>query len=232
MKKIISLVFIVAIPLVTFFVYDRFYIVKTNMQKTQNQNTNSKTSAIKKTTILSVGDSLTAGYGLLESESYPAQLENRLVSSGLDVTVVNSGISGETTSGLLSRTDFLVSENADVYLITIGGNDALRNVPISETKKNLNQILTTLTGSVDREKIVLFRIKAPLNLGITYAKEFNDMYDEMGKKHGVNVLPFVEEEVFLNQTLMQGDGIHPNKNGYEVIVDKYILPKIKEILSK
>ncbi len=201
--------------------------------KKENKMQNVKTE-IK---IIAIGDSLTAGYNLPLNESYPKILEKKLQEKisregkkegkkEIKIEVINAGVSGETTAGLLERVDFIKTQNPEIVLITIGGNDAFRNLPIKDTKENIEKIIISLKEKVVGDKLFLMQIKAPLNLGVNYSKEFNNMYKEISQKQKVNLLEFVTPEVFLNKNLMLEDGIHPNKNGYEIIVDKYILENI------
>ena len=111
--------------------------------------------------IIAFGDSLTAGYGLSASEGYPAQLEAALRAEGLSVTVINSGVSGETTRGNLERAAFIRNQNPDLVLLGIGGNDALRQLPIEETQKNIEETITTLQGGVNPPVVVLLEMQAP-----------------------------------------------------------------------
>jgi acyl-CoA thioesterase-1 len=182
--------------------------------------------------IIAVGDSLTAGYDLPLSESYPEILEKKLMEAGADVEVVNAGVSGETTAGLLERAGFISGQKPDLLLITIGGNDAFRNLPLKNTKENITEALRIFKRSVRAQDIYLLRIEAVANAGLGYRKEFNGMYEEIAEAEGVNVLPFVVKEVFLDPKRMLPDGIHPNRIGYEFIVDTYIFPEIVEKVKR
>ncbi|MDQ3076200.1 MAG: arylesterase [bacterium] len=188
-------------------------------------------AVVSSTQIVAVGDSLTAGYGLPLAESYPAQLEQKLRADGYSVTVVNAGISGETTAGLLERVDFIKETKPDIILITIGGNDALRSLPIEQTKNNITKIVQSFKEILSAEKIFLMQIRSPLNAGLAYAQKFNTMYEEISKSEKIVLVPFVESKVFLNSSFMSGDGIHPNKEGYAFLVDKYIYPAVEKALE-
>lgn len=203
----------------------------------QSKKTESKVDVVAQkgeeanTKIIAVGDSLTAGYGLPLAESYPMQLEKKIKEAGYLVDVINAGISGETTAGLLERSDFVLSNKPDMILITIGGNDALRSLPINQTKQNLKNIIKKFKNNVPAEKIFLMQVRSPLNSGISYALNFNSMYKEIAEVEGIKLVPFVETEVFLNNSLMLEDGIHPNKDGYKVLVDRYVLPAVLKELE-
>ena len=127
-------------------------------------------------TIIGFGDSLTAGYGLPLTESYPAQLEQRLREAGYAVRVINAGVSGETTRGNRERATFIRTQNPDIVLLGIGGNDALRFLPLAETEINLRAILEILSQGPDAPHIVLLQMQAPLNAGPEYKKEFDVLY--------------------------------------------------------
>ncbi|MFM7088625.1 MAG: arylesterase [Candidatus Paceibacterota bacterium] len=196
------------------------------LYKTQNTESRVNTPATQaekgETKIIAVGDSLTAGYGLPLAESYPMQLENKLQENGFSVEVINAGVSGETTAGLLERVEFIKSNEPEMILITIGGNDALRNLPIENTEKNIRAILRVFKEVVPGENIFLMQVRSPLNAGLAYATRFNAIYTDLAKQEGVHLVPFVETEVFLNSDLMLEDRIHPNKAGYAKLIEKYI----------
>lgn len=179
-------------------------------------------------TIVAVGDSLTAGYNLSLADSYPKILERKLRGAGENVEVINAGISGETTAGLLERARFISGQKPGIVLVTIGGNDAFRNLPLKNTKENIQQTIKIFKQSVKAENIYLMQVEAPANLGQGYRDEFNAMYKQITDLEKINLLPFVVPEVFLDQSKMLPDGIHPNKKGYEFIVDSYIFPAILE----
>jgi acyl-CoA thioesterase-1 len=230
MKKIISVISIVLILGASFFLFQKNSQEKVSEIKPINTEINS--SPKNKTKIIAVGDSLTAGYGLNLDESYPAQLEKKLLENFYNIEIINSGISGETSAGLLERVDFIISQNPEIVFITIGGNDALRNLPIENTEKNILQIVKKIKLKVKPENIFLLQIQAPGNLGINYVNRFNNMYKNISHNEDVVLVKFVENEVFTNTELMQSDGTHPNKKGYELLVNKYIYPKVIKVLIK
>lgn len=189
-----------------------------------------KTTSASEIKVIAFGDSLTAGYGLLLSEAYPAQLESNLQASGYDVSVINSGVSGETTRGNLERADFIASQKADVVILGIGGNDALRLLPITETRKNIEETVDILKGS--NTVVVLLQMQAPLTAGLGYKREFDSMYEEVAAEKGVILIPFLTAELFLKAENKLSDGIHYNKEGYRKAVEQYISPVLKEVLDK
>ncbi len=227
MKKIIKIFLLIVFLAGAFSVYyfDFFNLFNKKLNNSSTINNNQESAdAIK---IIAVGDSLTAGYGLNLNESYPMQLEKKLQENSYNVEVINAGISGETTAGLLDRVDFIKSNDPEMILITIGGNDALRNLPIEDTEENILAIIKSFKELVPANKIFLMEIKAPFNRGIAYANQFNSIYEKISKQEKINLVPFVTSEVFLDSTLMLQDRIHPNKKGYELIIEKYIYKAVK-----
>lgn len=180
--------------------------------------------------IVALGDSLTAGYGLPLNESYPAILENRLKEKGQSVKVVNAGISGETSRGSLERAEFIRNQNPDMVIFGIGGNDALRALPVAEMKINIEQTLEILISGEKSPKVLLLEIQSPLNAGFQYKKEFDAVYKDLAKKYQIPLVPFLVPEVFLKSEYMLEDRIHPNYLGYQKLVDDFILKAVlKEI---
>ncbi len=184
-----------------------------------------------KVKIVAFGDSLTAGYGLPASDSYPAQLETLLRSEGYDVSVINSGVSGETTRGNLERVGFILSQNPDIVILGIGGNDALRSLPLQDTRSNLEETITTLKGANSKLVILLLKMQAPLNSGLGYKREFDGLYEELANKHDLVLVPFLTTEIFFDSKNKLSDGIHYNQRGYGVVVEKYIAPATREVLE-
>jgi acyl-CoA thioesterase-1 len=182
--------------------------------------------------IIAFGDSLTAGYGLPANEAYPALLEAELKKQGARVTVINSGVSGETTRGNLERAAFIRAQNPDIVLLGIGGNDALRLLPVEDTKKNIADTVQVLQGGVNPPVVVLLRMQAPLNAGLSYKQTFDRMYEEIAETYGLRVVPFITAEVFLKREYKLDDGIHFNKAGYQQIVDLYLAEPILEIVNQ
>jgi acyl-CoA thioesterase I len=183
-------------------------------------------------TIVAFGDSLTAGYGLPLGESYPAQLESLLRAEGYRVRVINAGVSGETTRGNRERAAFIRAQNPDVVLLGIGGNDALRFLPLEETRANMESTIDTLQAGERPPVIILLRMQAPENAGSDYKVSFDALTDELARTHELTVAPFITEEVFLNETYKLDDGIHLNEAGYGRVVREYLMPVIRPFLTK
>jgi len=180
------------------------------------------------TKILALGDSLTAGYGLPKSESFPVQLEAALRTRGLAVTVLDGGVSGDTTAGGLARLDWSLAANPDVAIVELGANDALRGLDPAATEANLDAILTRL----DRRHIpvLLAGMLAPPNLGEDYGRRFNAIYPRLAERHKVALYPFFLDGVAMQAGLNQGDGMHPNPRGVAAIVDR-ITPYVVRLVA-
>lgn len=203
-----------------------------NMNLVENQNSNTDRMEIAAYKIISFGDSLTAGYGLNLEDSYPIQLENKLINSGYKVDIINAGVSGETTFGNLERAEFIRNQNPNIVILGIGGNDALRGLNISDTKENIENTINILQGGTNPPKVILLQMQSPNNLGLKYKKEFDAIYETVSKDRKVLLVPFIVDEVFLNTKYMLSDGIHPNAKGYEILINKYIYPEITKYLNK
>lgn len=182
-------------------------------------------------TIIAFGDSLTAGYGLPASESYPAQLEKLLHEAGWSVRIINAGISGETTRGNLERASFIRSQNPDIVLLGIGGNDALRMLPFEETKKNISNTIEILQAGEQPPVIILLAMQAPLSAGVAYKQDFDGLYRELASLHNINTAPFITPEVFLDNSKKLPDGIHFNREGYGIIAKEYLVPALTPVLE-
>lgn len=180
-------------------------------------------------TIVALGDSLTAGYLLGPDEGFTHQLERALKEAGHDnVTVVNAGVSGDTTSGGLARLDWAVGPEADAVIVELGANDALRAIDPALTRKNLEEIVARLK---ERElPVLLAGMLAPPNLGRDYGESFNSIYTDIAEREELILYPFFLDGVAGNRALNLGDGIHPTAEGVGVIVER-ILPKVEELIA-
>lgn len=202
-----------------------------NREAGTGQGATASTTSGNTITIVAFGDSLTAGYGLPISESYPAQLETALRAQGLPVTVINSGVSGETTKGNLERAAFIRSQNPDIVLLGIGGNDALRALPLADTKKNITDTITTLKAGNTPPVVFLLQMQSPLNAGFAYKREFDALYQTLADENDIELLPFVTTKIFLNSDFVLPDRIHLNKAGYAEVVNLYLSEPVAEQVS-
>ncbi|MEZ4971989.1 MAG: arylesterase [Cyclobacteriaceae bacterium] len=180
--------------------------------------------------ILFFGDSITAGYGLSMEEAYPAHVEKTLKEKGLDVKVVNAGLSGETSAGGLSRIDWVLRQQVDVFVLELGANDGLRGLPLSQTRSNLQSIIDKVKVKNPNVKIVLAGMMVPPNMGKEYTSEFRNIYPDLAKKNKATLIPFLLDGVAGDDKLNIADGIHPNVEGHKIVAGNVV--RILEPLLK
>lgn len=169
-------------------------------------------------TILIFGDSITAGYGLDDTdEAFPGVIQEKIDSMDLEYTVVNSGISGETTAGGLGRIDWVLNQNVDVFVLELGANDGLRGVSLSETRSNLQAIIDAVKKKYPEATIILAGMQLPPNMGQDYTSEFKSIFPELAEENDVELIPFILEDVGGNPSLNQSDGIHPTVEGHRIV---------------
>jgi acyl-CoA thioesterase-1 len=178
--------------------------------------------------ILAFGDSLTAGHGVDLASSYPSQLQKELDREGYNYHVVNAGISGDTSSGGLSRIDSALSVHPKIVILELGANDGLRGLPIRETKRNLQQMI--LKSQRAGAAVVVAGMTLPLNYGPDYIHDFEAMFPDLAKQYKTALIPFFLENVAARMDLNQEDGIHPTAKGY-IIVTQTVLKYIQPLLS-
>lgn len=178
--------------------------------------------------LLALGDSLTAGYGLPITESLPSQLEAVLKGQGLDVVILNGGVSGDTTAGGLARLDWALADNPNYALVALGANDALRGLSPDKAYENLDVIITRLKAK--KVKVMILGMLAPLNLGREYGERFAAIFPKLAGKHDIPLYPFLLDGVALEPKLNQRDGIHPNAEGVKIIAGR-LAPLVKQLLE-
>jgi acyl-CoA thioesterase I len=171
----------------------------------------------RKPRIVAFGDSLTAGFGVSVEQSYPGQLQRIIRDAGYDYEVVNAGVSGETTAGGLRRVEWVLKSRPDIVILELGANDGLRGQPIEESLKNLRAIISRLHDH--GVTVVLAGMKMPLNYGEVYTREFEEMYQQLAGDFHIPLIPFFLEGVAAQRGLNQGDGIHPNAEGYTLVAE-------------
>jgi acyl-CoA thioesterase-1 len=179
--------------------------------------------------IVAFGDSLTAGLGLPEKDSFPAQLERALKARGQQVKVVNAGVSGDTAAAGLARLDWAMPDDASAVIVELGANDALQGLDPAATKATLEKIITELRAR--GLPILLAGMEAPPNLGKEYVEQFRALYADLAQRYDLILYPFFLDGVALDDNYTLGDGMHPNAEGVARIVDG-ILPKVEELLVK
>lgn len=182
----------------------------------------------KADTILFLGDSLTEGLGVSKEEAFPKLVENMIQSElKKDITIINGGVSGSTTSDALSRLKWYLKKNPYIVFIALGANDGLRGLDLEKSKENLEEIIQHAQNS--NAKVLLSGMLIPPNYGEEYSKRFKEMYEEIKNKYQLKSMPFLLDEVAGVQNLNQIDGIHPNVEGHKIIA-KNVFTFIKEEL--
>jgi acyl-CoA thioesterase I len=186
------------------------------------------TARTKPVKVVALGDSLTAGHNLSAVDAFPEQLKKALAEKGINVEMVNAGVSGDTTSGGRDRLDWSVPEGTDAVIVELGANDALRGIDPAITRAALSDIVRRLKQR--NIAVLLCGMYAPPNYGADYAKRFNAIYPDLAKSFGVPLYPFFLEGVASIARLNQADGLHPTAEGVEVIV-RNILPTVEAFLG-
>jgi acyl-CoA thioesterase I len=181
------------------------------------------------TTILALGDSLTAGYGLPPGEAMPDKLQDALKAEGFDITIINAGVSGDIAAQGAARLDWALTDDVKAVIMELGANDALRGLPPPQAEAALREILLKL--KTKNLPVLLLGMKAPPNLGEDYAKAFDGMYAKLATEFSVALYPFYLEGVAAQPDLNQADGIHPNEKGVAVIVPR-LVPYVKKLIAK
>jgi acyl-CoA thioesterase-1 len=167
--------------------------------------------------ILFFGNSITAGYGVEPDEAFPALIGQKLDSAGLAYSIVNAGLSGETTAGGRSRVGWVLRQPVSVFVLELGGNDGLRGLPLTDTRRNLQAIIDTVRRRSPQAQIVLAGMQIPPNMGPDYANQFKKLYTELAQKNQVKLIPFLLEGVGGVRKLNQRDGIHPTPAGHRLV---------------
>lgn len=202
-------------------------------EKQSNQRVEKKPPAqiaSGKPKIVAFGDSLTAGFGLAEKESYPYLLQERLKADGYDYEVVNAGVSGETSLGGLERVDWVLEqENVRVLILELGANDLLRGLSVAKMKENLNTIIKR--AKAKNITVLLCGMLAPPTMSAQYQRDYVNAFPDLATENKVEFLPFILEGIALDKKLNQPDGIHPNADGEKIMtanVYKALLPLLQK----
>ena len=176
-----------------------------------------------------LGDSLSAGYGVAESEAFPAVVERRLREEGQAVEVLNAGVSGDTSAGGLSRLDWVLRSSPDVLVVELGANDALRGQPLAGIASNLREIVRRARGRGAR--VLLLGMDIPTSYGPQYSRGFTELYERVAREERVAIVPGFIREVGLDAELMQADGLHPTVAGHERLAES-LLPALRTLLRE
>ena len=178
--------------------------------------------------IVALGDSLTAGFGLRAEDSFPSKLEQAIRAKGVQATVINAGVSGDTSAGGLARLDWVMKDKPDAVILELGANDGLRGFDPKEMEKNLDAILTRLDAA--KIPVLITGMRAPPNLGRDYGAEYESVFKTVADKHHAALYPFFLDGSAGNPELTQADGLHPTAKGVDVIVEK-ILPAVLRLIG-
>ena len=176
-----------------------------------------------------LGDSLTAGLGLSADQSYPSLIGKKLSERGYEYDIVNAGVSGDTSAGGVRRLDWSLDGDVRVLVVALGANDGLRGLPPSELKKNLTAMLDRAVAR--KIPVILAGMEAPPNNGPDYTREFRNVYTELAREYQVRFVPFLLQGVAGNASLNQGDGIHPNARGAEIVAD-LVWKELEPVVSR
>lgn len=171
-------------------------------------------------TVLFFGDSLTAGYGLDDpADAFPNQVQHKIDSAKLPYTVINGGLSGETSAGGKGRIDWLLKQHVDVFVLELGANDGLRGIPIQETTQNLQAIIDRVKAKYPDARLVLLGMQVPPNMGADYVTGFKNIFPQLAKKNNMTLVPFLLRGVGGVRSLNQPDGIHPTAKGAKILAN-------------
>jgi acyl-CoA thioesterase I len=197
-------------------------------QTESNSNSKNRPEAVKRKTILFFGNSLTAGYGLEDpEEAFPAIIQQKIDSLKLPYKVINAGLSGETTSGGVTRINWLLKQQIDIFVLELGANDGLRGLKISQTKRNLQSILDTVKARYPNAKRILLGMEVPPNMGGKYVSDFRVIFRQVAEENNIPFVPFMLEGVAGIPELNLRDGIHPTGEGYKIVAEN-----VWEVLKK
>jgi acyl-CoA thioesterase I len=188
----------------------------------------SPVAAAEQIRLMVLGDSLTSGYGLPEKDAFTVRLQAALEQNGIEATVINAGVSGDTTAGGLARIGWALSDKPTHAIVELGANDALRGIDPKTTRRNLDAIIKRLQAAGVR--VMLAGMYAPPNWGREYEADFRSIYPDLARKYGIGLYPFFLDGVAARPDLNQADGIHPNEKGVAVIVER-IMPSVRRLLD-
>lgn len=177
------------------------------------------TMAQEKKTILIFGDSITAGYGLEKDQAFPAILQEKIDSVGLNYEVINGGLSGETSAGGARRINWVLQRKVDLMILELGGNDGLRGIDLTSTKQNLQTIIDRALEKYPDMEIIIAGMQVPPNLGIEYTQEFVNLYPDLAKENNLPLIPMILDKVGGYDEYMLADQIHPNAQGHKIVAD-------------
>ncbi|MEO1021459.1 MAG: arylesterase [Bacteroidota bacterium] len=183
-------------------------------------------------TVLFFGDSITAGFGIDAEQAFPSLIQKKVDALDWSFTIVNGGLSGETSAGGLRRIRWVLQRPIDVMILELGGNDGLRGIDLSSTKANLQSIVDIAKEVNPDMKIIIAGMQVPPNLGETYTTEFQTLYSDLAEQNNLPLIPFILEGVGGVPELNLPDGIHPTEEGHHIVAEtvwKTLQPILKEL---
>jgi len=181
-------------------------------------------------TVVVLGDSLAAGYGVDPSEAFPALLQEKIDSAGQNFTVINAGVSGDTSADGLNRINWLLKRKIDVLILELGGNDGLRGFPASTTETNLQAIIDRVKQKYPRAQMIIAGMQMPPNMGETYTGAFRKIFPDLAERNHAALVPFLLEGVGGDPKLNQPDHIHPTPEGHRIVADN-VWKVLKKVLA-
>lgn len=214
-----------------------------NTDQTIKQSATSDTDSLKENliadepqgqekVILFFGNSLTAGYGLDASESYPSLIQDKLDSLDYNYRIINAGLSGETTASGNNRINWVLERQpVDVFVLELGANDGLRGIDPGETKKNLKEIIDKVKSTYPEAKIILAGMMVPPSMGEAYSNRFQQIFPQVAQEKNVKLIPFLLDRVAGEPELNQADGVHPTAEGQKIMADN-VWSVLKEVIEK
>ena len=181
--------------------------------------------------VLFFGTSLTAGYGLDPEQAFPALIEKKARDEGVPIKAINAGLSGETSAGAVRRIDWVLRTPADLVVIEVGANDALRGLSTDAARSNLERVIAAVRAKQPNAKLALIQMEAPPNFGVAYTRSFRSIYADVARKEGITLLPFLLNGVAGISRLNQSDGLHPNLSGERIVADN-VWKSLKPIVAQ
>ena len=192
----------------------------TEASETKEQTIETEKVTNKTKTILCFGDSITAGYGLDDSQdAFPSVIQQKIDALDLNYTVINSGLSGETSAGGKSRIGWVMNQEVSIFILELGANDGLRGVPLSETRANLQAIIDVVQEKSPKTTIILAGMELPPNMGQDYTSGFRQIFADLAFKNTLKFIPFILKDVGGIKELNQSDGIHPTIEGHQIVAN-------------
>ena len=188
-------------------------------------------TALRTPVVLFFGTSLTAGYGLDPEQAFPSLIERRARDEGLPIRAINAGLSGETSAGAVRRIDWVLRTPADLVVIEVGANDALRGLSPDAARANLERLVSAVKAKQPRAKMALIQMEAPPNYGVAYTRSFRSIYSDVARKENIPLLPFLLNGVAGISRLNQPDGLHPNLSGERIVADN-VWKALKPIVTQ